>query len=219
MLNVAVTRAKHTFIVFGNMQIFQPQLSTPSGDLAKVLFSKESYNLDQNFIYSSERIYTNTKAYDVIRISTLDKHRSCLGYCFREAKKRLLIFSPFISKVAIVADGIPDLITEAVNKGVSVEVVTDQYLDRVDGRLKSTAESGRRALREAGAKLIVYKGVHSKTICIDDRWLIEGSFNWFSAVRDETSPYCRKEASVMMQGEGIAEMIRTIVSDFKLDEV
>lgn len=218
MLNVAVTRAKHTFIVVGNMQIFQPQLNTPSGDLAKVLFSKEEYNLDQNFIYSSERIYTNNKTYKVMRISTLDKHRKCLAYCFEEATKQLLIFSPFISEAAITADGIISLITAAVNRGVSVAVVTDEYLDRVNGRLKAVAESGRNALQKAGAKLIVYKGVHSKTICVDDKLLIEGSFNWLSAVRDAKSPYCRNEASVMMQGEGIAKMITTIVCDFKLDK-
>lgn len=220
MLNVAVTRAKHSFIVFGNMQIFQPQLNTPSGDLAKVLFSKEEYNLDQDFIYSSERIYANTKTYNVLRIATLDKHRGCLAYCFEQAKKRLLIFSPFISQAAITADKVASLIETAVSRHVSVEIVTDEYLDVIksEKRLKPLAESGRNTLIRAGAKLIVYKGVHNKTICVDDKLLIEGSFNWLSAVRNEKSLYCRKEASVMLQGDGVAKMISTIVSDFNLDE-
>lgn len=218
MLNVAITRAKHAFIVFGNMQIFQPHRNTPSGNLAKVLFSKEEYNLNQGFIYSSERIYKNKERCKVRRIATLDKHRKCLQYCFEEVEKRLLIFSPFISEAAIMADGIADLIKTSVNRGVSIEVVTDEDLDTVNGRLKEAAKSGREILIKAGAKLIVYKGVHTKTLCVDDKLLIEGSFNWLSSVRDENSPHCRKEASVMLQGEEVVQMINTILNDFKLSD-
>ena len=67
--------------------------------------------------------------------------------------------------------------------------------------------------------MIVYKGIHNKTICVDDKLLIEGSFNWLSSVRDENSPYCRKETSVMLQGEGVNEMINTILGDFKMDDL
>lgn len=219
MLNVATTRAKHSFIVFGNMQIFQPHQNTPSGNLAKVLFSREEYNLDQEFIYSSEKIYRDKPTYKVMRIATLDKHRKCLRYCFEEAEKRLLIFSPFISEAAIIADGVTALIKTAIERGVCVKIITDEYLDMVNGRLKDSAEAGRNILRKAGAKLIVYKGIHNKTICVDDKLLIEGSFNWLSSVRDENSPYCRKETSVMLQGEGVNEMINTILGDFKMDDL
>lgn len=217
MLNVAVTRAKHSFIVFGNMQIFQPNQDTPSGNLAKVLFSKTEYNLDQGFIYSSERIYKNEKGCKVRRVATLDKHRGCLRYCFEMAEKRLLIFSPFISVEAVNADGITALIKEAAGRGVNVEVVTDEFLDKINGRLKTAAEIGRACLKKAGAKLTTYKGIHNKTICVDDRFLIEGSFNWLSAVRDENSPYCRKEASVMLEGDGVSKMINKIIADFQLN--
>lgn len=217
MLNVATTRAKHSFLVFGNMRIFQPQSDTPSGNLAKVLFSKESYNLDQNFIYSSERIYSETNQYTVRRISTLEKHRSCLKYCFDTARNRLLIFSPFISIAAINADEISDLVGSTCARGVDVVIITDEYLDKINGKLKGSAEAGRIALQKAGGRLIVYKGIHNKTICVDDKLLIEGSFNWLSAVRDENSSGCRKETSVMLQGEGVDKMIDSILCDFELN--
>lgn len=219
MLNVAITRAKHSFIVFGNMQILQPHQNTPSGNLGKVLFSKEEYNLDQEFIYSSQKIYKDKPTYKVMRITTLDKHRKCLQYCFEEAEKRLLIFSPFISKTAITADRVSDFIKTAIERGVCVIIVTDEYLDMANGQLKESAESGRNILRETGAKLIVYKGIHNKTICVDDKLLIEGSFNWLSSVRDENSPYCRKETSVMLQGDGVNDLINNILSDFKIDDL
>lgn len=216
MLNVATTRAKHAFLVFGNMRIFQPQSDTPSGNLAKVLFSKEAYNLDQNFIYSSKRVYADQTRYKVKRIASLVKHRNCLKYCFDTARERLMIFSPFISIAAIHADGITGLVESARARGVDVVIVTDEYLDKINGRLKGAAEAGRSALQNAGGRLIVYKGVHNKTICVDDEVLIEGSFNWLSAVRDENSPGCRKETSVMLQGEGVDKMIESIIGDFEL---
>ena len=74
---------------------------------------------------------------------------------------------------------------------VCVKIITDEYLDMVNGRLKDSA----------------------------DKLLIEGSFNWLSSVRDENSPYCRKETSVMLQGEGVNEMINTILGDFKMDDL
>lgn len=50
-----------------------------------------------------------------------------------------------------------------------------------------------------GAKLTVLSGIHNKTLIIDRRVLIEGSFNWLSAVRDETSQYNRYETSIVIQ--------------------
>ncbi len=41
MLNVALTRAKHSFIIFGNKDIFNVAMNSPSGNLAKILFSSQ----------------------------------------------------------------------------------------------------------------------------------------------------------------------------------
>lgn len=219
MLNVATTRAKHSFIVFGNMRIFQPNLDTPSGNLAKILFSKEEYNLSQNFIYSSERIYKSNNAYKVTRLTTLEEHRNYLKSCFKEAQNTLLIFSPFISSYAINADKITDLIKEAVRHNVKVIVITDEYFDRQNGELKKSAKEGREKLTEAGAELVTYKGVHNKTICVDEQSLAEGSFNWLSAVRNENSIYHKKNSSVILQGDGIKKMITTVKKDFDLEKI
>ena len=55
--------------------------------------------------------------------------------------------------------------------------------------------------KEAGVKLKVVQGIHQKSILMDDRVLIEGSFNWLSAVRDESSPYFRKEVSYIITSD------------------
>lgn len=44
MLNVAVSRARDSFLVFGDMGTFVPGTSAPSSVLAKYLFQSESFN-------------------------------------------------------------------------------------------------------------------------------------------------------------------------------
>lgn len=46
MLNVAVSRAKHSFLVFGDMDIFKNNIKTPSGLLADYLFKFERNKVD-----------------------------------------------------------------------------------------------------------------------------------------------------------------------------
>jgi len=111
----------------------------------------------------------------------------------------LIIVSPFISLSALQADDIPALAASTVKRNVEVIVITDDCLDLVQGTLKPQAEAGRQALITAGAKLMVLSGIHNKTLIIDRRVLIEGSFNWLSAVRDETSRYNRHETSIVIK--------------------
>jgi hypothetical protein len=53
-------------------------------------------------------------------------------------------------------------------------------------------------LEEAHAKLKCKNGIHNKALVIDERILIEGSFNWLSAQRDPSDRYQRYETSVAM---------------------
>jgi superfamily I DNA and/or RNA helicase len=45
LLNVAVSRAKDSFLVFGDMRIFDAKASTPSGELARWLFKKREQEI------------------------------------------------------------------------------------------------------------------------------------------------------------------------------
>lgn len=86
LLNVAVSRAKHSFLVFGNMNIFDQEKNTPVGNLAKWLFDSPENELSGNFIYEQPeplaKYYNPTR-----RLSTLEEHRDVLGKAFREAKE------------------------------------------------------------------------------------------------------------------------------------
>lgn len=197
MLNVAITRAKHSFIVFGNMQIFSVHRGTPSGNLAKILFSKKEYEIDNTFLFDTDILYETTS--DITRIAALELHVKALKRCFETAEKELIIFSPFISYNALQSDDILPLVHSTVQRGVKVIVITDKYLDKTDANgLKQHSQKGREALVQQGVDLVIADGIHNKTILVDDKVLIEGSFNWLSATRDKTSRYFREESSIII---------------------
>ncbi|QWX85252.1 hypothetical protein H0I23_06330 [Cellulophaga sp. HaHaR_3_176] len=216
MLNVALTRAKHSFIVIGNMGVFNPKDKTPSGRLAEKLLSSESYALDERFIFKSELVYQNTPQNKVTRIDDLDMHRKLLKRCFDSVEKELIIFSPFLSINAIKEDNIISLIKECTTKNIKITIVTDNNLDKKDGQLKRHSKLGREAISETKAELVIVNGIHNKTICIDNKVLIEGSFNWLSATRDSSSPYHRNETSIIIQGDMVENEISKIKDKFSI---
>jgi phosphatidylserine/phosphatidylglycerophosphate/cardiolipin synthase-like enzyme len=71
-------------------------------------------------------------------------------------------------------------------------------LDARHGTIKESSRTGRAALIDAGAELKVCSGIHNKSIAVDERILIEGSFNWLSASRNPNSAFARHEVSIAM---------------------
>jgi len=197
MLNVATSRAKHSFLVFGNTNILNPKENNPLGNLKKWLIQNEYAELSNNMVFRDYSIYDEK----VSRINTLEKHVKALRWAFDEAKKEIIIVSPFISIHAIESDNLSELIRKKVNAGVKVTVITDEHLDKTNGSLKTSSADGRKLLQTLGAELKTINRIHSKTIMVDDRILIEGSFNWLSAVRDPDSKYARHEISILLRNE------------------
>lgn len=196
MLNVALTRAEQHFIVIGNMSLFNPaNEQKPSGGLARYLFRDEQAELPSSFLF--EKDDRNDFA---SRISTLTEHQKCLKRAFVVAEKRLVIVSPFISIKAIQADNLLPDIQRLREKNIEVVIYTDKYLDCTDNhKLKANSDIGRKELVKAGAKLFVLNGIHNKAVAVDDKILMEGSFNWLSASRDENNS--RYEVSQVVTDE------------------
>ena len=200
MLNVATTRAKHSFIVFANMNIFRPGMNTPASYLANLLYSTEGSALDNHFVYQQEILFPNKDSQIRCKhLNSLADHQYILKECFRVAEKELIICSPFISINAIERDNIVSLITEAKERGVKIVIITDMTFDIEKGRLREYSKRGRDAIEKAGATLIIHPHIHSKTICVDQKILMEGSFNWLSASRDKD--YANKESTILLEGE------------------
>ena len=100
------------------------------------------------------------------------------------------------------------MIKEAISRTVKVTIITDEKFDIQNGQLKENSKNGREVLQSSGATLVIYPKIHSKTICVDDKIFIVGSFNWLSAVRNEER--ANKEDSIVLEGD-----VAKNIDDFK----
>jgi hypothetical protein len=217
MLNVAVSRAKDHFLAIGDMGAFNAERpDLPSGALARVLFAAPENEIAPAF-YFDDAAASQTAQLDeqsgVQRLHRLSQHVNALRRAFSVASQEVVIVSPFVSIQAIDADALIPVIEDAVDAGVRVRIYTDKHLDKVNGTLRQNAARGREALEEAGAELLVRNGIHNKALAVDDRLLVEGSFNWLSAVRDPNHRMYRRDVSHVIQNEQSAEFIRDLLSE------
>lgn len=200
MLNVAVSRARDSFLVFGDMGLFRPRRSqVPSELLASHLFASPEHEL-AGVAPAPDRVdQAKKKGALVTSVSELEAHRDLLKDAFREAKEELIVVSPYLSEKAVEADGILYEVRAAAERRVKVVIA---YCLDLQPRPEITAPLAR-ALKEAGAEVHALDRVHSKLLAVDRRWYVEGSFNWLGASRDPKSPHARWETSTRI-GEPFA---------------
>ncbi|MBF0393419.1 MAG: hypothetical protein HQL38_12140, partial [Alphaproteobacteria bacterium] len=205
MLNVAVSRAKHSFLVFGDMRIFDPKRNQPSGKLARHLFGSDGVEIHD--VVSRPQFMGDDLAADTVRVETLRQHRDLLRAAFEVARRRVLVVSPYLRVSAVRDDGVDELVRLATRRGATVTVVYDpeQNVDRA-GVMAATTQAVR-LLTESGAELRAVDRIHHKTLAVDDAWIAEGSFNWLSAARDETASYARLERTLQYRGSRAADFI------------
>lgn len=209
MLNVAVSRAKDSFFVFGEMSLFDPSSKTPSGMLAHYLFKSED-----NFIADVPPPLRSKESYKT-RISTLEEHQKILSDSIEQARNSIIIVSPFISIHAIERDQLIPKISAAIKRKVDVVIYTDSFLDKSGLSLKNSAKRGRKALTDAGVKLRIVNGIHNKTLCRDSDLLVEGSFNWLSAIRNPENRFHRHEVSLCYHGKEVKNLIDEVLEEME----
>lgn len=198
-LNVSVSRAKDSFIVFGNMEVFKPNYSTPMSLLARSLFESRDNELgDLDFCLPQAPVYAQVRT-----LSTPEDHAEFLIHALRIAESKILISSPYISSNAIEKDTLTTHLKNCVDRNVYVAILTDHFFDRdktnSSQNLKPSAEKGRELIISSGANLFELNNIHDKVICIDDHTFVLGSYNWFSAARK--GRYKRVEQSVVCSHE------------------
>ncbi len=205
MLNVAVSRAKESFLVFGDMEIFRSDSRQPSGLLARHLFQDQSNEIADVLPVPipADRA--------VSRIDTLEGHRERLRLAFESARERLLIVSPYLTPQAVKADDVSSLVRAARSRGVEVVVCYCRDLSK-----EYLAKPAEKTLSEAGADVWSLDRVHNKTLAKDSDWIVEGSFNWLGAVRDPNNEYQRYEASTVSEQPAAAKMIARVREQLKL---
>ena len=185
MLNVAVSRAMNSFLVFGDMNCFSAApRSSPRGQLGARLFSAADNAL--TFAQASRR--------DLMRRGMLEylqdaaAHDAFLRDVLARSRREVQVVTPWLTQRALDESGLVPALSAAVARGIALTVYTDRMFNaqRV-ARDKSAFDDLAHALdtlREVGADLIEVCDVHSKILMADDDLFCAGSFNWLSAARD-----------------------------------
>lgn len=206
MLNVAVSRARDTFIAFGDMEIFDRDSSAPSSMMAHYLFD-DPLNEIGDIEVRRKYLALGDK---VRHLTTLEGHTSELRQAFRQAQETLVIFSPYLKATAIYWDDILNEV-KACSQRAKITICFDHKLNNDPEEALNMA----RHLANSGARVIRLRNIHSKILYYDGRLLVEGSFNWLSAVREPRNTYSRVESSLVYEGPKVKDFMAEVMQRIK----
>ena len=221
MLNVAVSRAKDSFLVFGDMDLFEVQpASSPRGLLAKYLFESEKNALSFDYKERKDLKTSETKIYTPHGV---EQHDNFLNQTFENTDKHITIVSPWLTWQKLEQTGFLDSMIAACSRGINVTIVTDRSYNTEHKdfeKRKEKQQNLKAALEKLNALGIATKlvnRVHSKIVIGDDGLLCVGSFNWFSATRE--ARYERYDTSMVYCGDNLKGEIEAIYNSLERRQV
>ena len=205
MLNVAVSRAKDSFLVFGDMDIFNAESSgTPRNLLAKYLFKNDSNALRFKRIIRKD---LKVKQNSIRQLINAEDHDLFLLETINHSKNEVIIVTPWLLKHAI-SDQLINTMRVATLRGVSITVYTDASFNKPRQKEMHLAID---LLKTIGVETLLLNNVHSKVIICDESTYCAGSFNWFSA--DRQGQFKNYEVSIVYQGDDLIKEVDIIKKD------
>ena len=184
MFNVAITRARYKLFFVGNFQYCAKKAkSNALGTLLNYLMSKKGYPLKDAKTYFPKMTYTrpSTKGIQdlkyMMEICKEDVFLSKLKSDIQAAKKKIIIYSPFMTEKAV--SPLLPYLKDSINNGCNIVVVT-KTIDEVSPGLQSQKRKCELELTQSGVHVIHKKGMHEKVIFIDDEIVWIGSLNVLS---------------------------------------
>lgn len=211
MLNVAVSRARDSFLVFGDMGFFaNADTGTPREVLSRYLFEHPDNELEFNVLPrddlvppvnpSNPRQEWNGSGSDLFTgsLKNAKEHDEwLLELLARDDIGKIWIVSPWIVVRTIERAGILSALQDARNRGKEISVYVDPKLN---GKITSLGTSNLQQAEELfagiGVNLIKVPKLHSKMVIADDAVLALGSYNWLSAPRE--GDFARHETSYVV---------------------
>lgn len=195
LLNVAISRAKDSFIVFGDVSIFDLKVGKPSHLLGQHLRKSQVAEI----VLPREALLRDDMCNDASKrppqfISDLKGHRETLRRSFELAQRELIIVSPWVTRAALHADDILASMENAVSRGVSVQLYIGEDMN-LENYNEDEFKLLLNDLRSTGANVTLVNKMHQKVIYIDDEIMVAGSFNWLSSSR--TDQYKLMEKSIV----------------------
>jgi hypothetical protein len=214
LLNVAVSRARNTFMVFGDMDVFQlaPQAS-PRGRLAPLLLGDATHALAFDPVPRQD-LQARQPDVGPVQLVDAEMHDAFLADVLAQAVSEVHIVSPWIRLACVEETGAMASMAAAVQRGVQVHVYTDSGSNT--GSKDPAKQAAKRQdfvvavseIRAIGVHVSVVSMVHSKIVCADENVYCVGSFNWFSARREPGQQ--RHEISVVYRGAALSAEIKAM---------
>lgn len=210
MLNVAVSRAKDSFLVFGDMDVFASvPAETPRALLASYLFREPANALEFDYLPRED---LKTGRTEITFLRDAREHDTFLLKTLAANAREIQIVTPWLRLHRMEQAGLLSALDEATRRGVKIRVYVDLELnadaERPDKAVPQYSQLGiaAEALQKAGVEMIYVRRVHSKIVIADEDLLCVGSFNWFSANRD--GKHARHETSLVYCGPHLATEIK-----------
>jgi hypothetical protein len=112
-----------------------------------------------------------------------------------------------VTTIAIGADKIDELIRCCVLRGLKPKIIADNRKASLDAV---------KTLERAGAEVKLARNIHTKLICVDSTYFVEGSFNWLSAKRyAATGEEEQLDVSIRYRGSEAEKLIGKLLGEIE----
>lgn len=208
MLNVTVSRAKDSFLVFGDMDVISAAAKgTPRGVLADYLFSTAGRLIEYE---TQPRVDLQAADQPLATLRDADEHDRFLLDLLGSDTRTFTIVSPWVIASTMKRAGLLDGFAMAVDRGAAIDVFVDPLLNRTsNGEGQSQLEIAKLVLADIGVSVHEVRQLHSKIVIADSSLLCIGSYNWLSA--DRKGKYARHETSIIYRGTHLQNEIEVIM--------
>jgi len=165
-------------------------------------------------VEEGEQLRQQLRLYHVEFLRT-EQHRGVLEQALREARKEIIIISPWMNRRAC-NDDLCRLIGDAVARGVLVRIGYGM------GRERHQAEAGRNRANVQSVKYAIERyipnsaaplldmrqtsGTHQKILVCDRKFAVTGSFNWLSYAGEQDEGYRNETGTLFRHGDQVMEL-------------
>ncbi|SEL00130.1 AAA domain-containing protein [Pacificibacter marinus] len=211
MLNVTVSRAKDSFLLFGDMDLLASATPGSPRALLSAFLDRPGRDLD---FEPMPRLDLQERNSEIQSLRDAVEHDAFIQKILSGEGQKYLIVSPWIKLRTMKRTGILKALKTATERGATIDIYADPLLNAsLTASGATQIDEADSALRDIGVSLHRLEKLHSKIVAVDDDLLCVGSFNWLSA--DREGQYMRHETSYVYRGAHVEEEIRVTTDDLK----
>ncbi|MEO1084976.1 MAG: AAA domain-containing protein, partial [Acidobacteriota bacterium] len=206
LLNVAVSRARDAFLVFGDLAVFDPDVGRPSGVLAQHLFEHPGQELRDALPVPELR------SADTLRVvEGVEAHRTVLREAVASARRRVLVVSPALDSRTLDALDLGPLIERGAARGVRCVIAHSPVASADPDDTDACVER----LRGAGARVIALGRYPARILTVDKDAYIAGTFDWLSFEGPPSSSAGPAPRSLRVDGHEAVDAVKAAWRDMR----